>query len=130
MVEHARYLGNGSKVSTYPSGVGHHRRPVSCGDDYPSSDRVNGCTKRRFPSGQVDGSEILDEPQRRRSSRLRGESIPRVHLLSRETFLEAQAQRIVDWSLSKNYSLTPHLVTPSIFSLSPDEEPSSHEEVE
>ena len=34
------------------------------------------------------------------------------------------------WSLSKNYSLDPHLVTPSIFSLSPDEEPSSHAEVE
>jgi hypothetical protein len=32
--------------------------------------------------------------------------------------------------LSKNYSLTPHLITPTILSLSPDEEPSSHEEVE
>ena len=62
-------VGNGLKVSTDPSGVGHNRRPVSCGDDYPSSDRVSGCTKRRFPSGQMDGSEILDEPQRRRSSR-------------------------------------------------------------
>ena len=63
----------------------------------------------------MDGSEILDEPQRRRSSRLRDEPIPRVNLLSSDSFLEAQAQRIVDWSLSRNYLLTPHLVTPSIF---------------
>ena len=108
---------NGSKVSTTPSGVGHHHRPVSRGDDYPCDDRVYGGTKRRYPSSQVDNSEIMDKPQRRRSSRLRGESNPRVHLLSRETFLEAQAQRIVDWSLSKNYSLTPHLVTPSILTI-------------
>ena len=48
-------------------------------DDYPSSDRVIGSTKRHFPSSQVDGSEILDEQQRRRSSRLRGEPIPRAN---------------------------------------------------
>ena len=114
-------VGNGSKISTVPIGVGHHRRIFPISDDYPSGDRVNGGTKRNFPSGQVD---------RRRSARLRGEQIPRAHLLSSESFLEAQTQRKVDWSLSRNYSLNPHLVTPSIFSLSPDEETSSHEEVE
>ena len=56
--------------------------------------------------------------------------IPRAHLLSRENFNEAQAQRVIDWSLSKNTSLSPHLITPEIFSLSADEEPSSHSEVE
>ena len=116
---------NGSNVSTVPGGVGHHRRLVSSGDDYPCNDRVNGGTKRSFPSGQVDSS--VHEPQRRRSAWLRRENIPRAYLLSSETFLEAQAQRIVDWSLSKNYSLTPHLIEPTIFSLSADEEPSSHE---
>ena len=53
---------NGSNVSTAASGVSHHRRLVPSGDDYPNNDRVNGGTKRRFPSGQAD---------RRRSARLR-----------------------------------------------------------
>ena len=45
-------VGNGSKVSTAPCNVGYHRRLVPSGDDNPGSDRVNGGTKRRFPSAQ------------------------------------------------------------------------------
>jgi hypothetical protein len=113
---------NGSKSSTTPVVLRH---------EY-------GRTKRRLESssgpadgpGPVDGPRSEKDLQRRRSARLTGGNIPRVNLLSSETFQEAQAQRIVDWSLSKNYSLTPHLITPTILSLSPDEEPSSHEEVE
>ena len=80
-------------------------------------------------TASTNGGDDPAQP-RRRSSRLRDMHIPRAHLLSRERFEEAQAQRIIDWSLSKNTSLSPHLITPEIFSLSADEEPSSHSEVE
>ena len=96
---------------------------VPIGDDYPSSDKVIEDTKRRFPSGQLDS--FVHEPRRRRSARLRGENILKADLLSSESFLEAQAQRIVHLSLSKNCSLIPHLIAPTIFSLSADEEPLS-----
>ena len=77
-----------------------------------------------------EGRRSVDDTPRRRSARVKEREIPRAHLLSAESFAEAQAQRIVDWSLSKNHSLTPHLNTPHIFSLSPNEEPNSHSEVE
>ena len=77
-----------------------------------------------------EGRRSVDDTPRRRSTRIKEREIPRAHLLSAEAFAEAQAQRIVDWSLSKNHSLTPHLNTPKLFSLSPDEEPNSHSEVE
>ena len=112
--------------------TGHYRRSVPCGDDFrpvPSGDGgVKGCLEK--PSGPVDGLGSADELPRRRSSRLGRDPILRAHLLRSELFFEAQAQSIVDWSLSKKYSLTPHLAAPSIFSLSLDEEPSSHTDVE
>jgi hypothetical protein len=102
-----------STKCTAPSGGGHS----------------SGGTKRNAESTS-EGLQSADDAPRRRSARVKERSIPRANLLSVESFAEAQAQRIVDWSLSKSHSLTPHLNMPEIFSLSPDQEPNSHSEVE
>ena len=84
-----------SRKRTAPSGGGHS----------------SGGTKRNAESTS-EGLQSADDAPRRRSTRVKERTIPRAHLLSAESFAEAQAQRIVDWSLSKSHSLTPHLNMP------------------
>ena len=93
--------------------------------DVVNAERVHQNVKKRLSSDANGGARRSERVKSRMSER----HFPRINALCNETYMEATIARIHEWALDKSFSLTPHLITPTVLSLNADEEPSSHDEV-